>query len=69
MNPYGNYADLRAIHRARLESARTSAAAAGLGRQRSRSESRLVRILRSFVPGRARGATRPVTSPDSLFWA
>jgi hypothetical protein len=61
--PHTNYDALMAVHRARLEAARSSAAAAGLGNRPRRRAHTLSRL------SRRRTAIRPDHSPDTLFFA
>lgn len=70
MDPrYASYEALQALHEARTQSVRTSAAAAGLSERRHHPVAqRLVRWMRSAV-GRAEPG-RPVgRSPETMFWA
>lgn len=63
---HNSYDALMTTHRARIESARASAVAAGLGRQPRRG-ARTIEALRRF---KARGHTvRPEHSPETLFFA
>lgn len=67
MHPsYNNYDALMTMHRARIESARASAAAAGLG-SKPRHGSRTIAALQRLR--HRHGAIRPDHNPETLFFA
>ena len=59
------YDALMAVHRARIDSARTSAVAAGLGHKPKRTH----RSIRSLVRMRRRGLVRADHNAETLFFA